>query len=185
MTIYGKLITTAFLILVGTGIWYFAFKPEAVEQVQTSDTATTTYTCNADGKVCPDGSIVGRTGPMCEFSECPGVFPATSTPHETIGILNGHVTLSPTCPVETNPPDPNCAPRAYVTEVSAINKLTGDVTAHTKTTKEGFYVLDLPVGDYTIRATSASVYPRCSDIDVSVKGNKTTTVDISCDSGIR
>lgn len=27
--------------------------------------------CTADAKICPDGSAVGRTGPNCEFAECP------------------------------------------------------------------------------------------------------------------
>jgi len=27
--------------------------------------------CSADAKVCPDGSVVGRTGPACEFAPCP------------------------------------------------------------------------------------------------------------------
>lgn len=35
--------------------------------------------CPTDGKVCPDGSTVGRTGPNCEFAPCPPVT-ATSTP---------------------------------------------------------------------------------------------------------
>lgn len=29
--------------------------------------------CQADAKLCPDGSTVGRQGPECEFAECPGV----------------------------------------------------------------------------------------------------------------
>ena len=29
--------------------------------------------CTADAKLCPDGSAVGRTGPNCEFAECPAV----------------------------------------------------------------------------------------------------------------
>jgi hypothetical protein len=29
--------------------------------------------CAMDAKLCPDGSYVGRTGPKCEFSECPTV----------------------------------------------------------------------------------------------------------------
>lgn len=28
--------------------------------------------CTMEAKQCPDGSYVGRTGPMCEFAECPG-----------------------------------------------------------------------------------------------------------------
>lgn len=28
--------------------------------------------CTLEAKLCPDGSYVGRTGPKCEFSLCPG-----------------------------------------------------------------------------------------------------------------
>jgi len=28
-------------------------------------------TCTQEAKICPDGSAVGRTGPNCEFAECP------------------------------------------------------------------------------------------------------------------
>jgi hypothetical protein len=28
--------------------------------------------CTMDAKACPDGSYVGRVGPRCEFSPCPG-----------------------------------------------------------------------------------------------------------------
>ncbi len=31
--------------------------------------------CTDDAKGCPDGTIVGRTGPNCEFAECPGYTP--------------------------------------------------------------------------------------------------------------
>lgn len=29
--------------------------------------------CTEEAKICPDGSVVGRTGPNCEFAECPEV----------------------------------------------------------------------------------------------------------------
>ena len=29
--------------------------------------------CTQEAKLCPDGSYVGRTGPRCEFAECPEV----------------------------------------------------------------------------------------------------------------
>jgi len=32
--------------------------------------------CTMDAKLCPDGSYVGRSGPNCEFEECP----ASTTP---------------------------------------------------------------------------------------------------------
>ena len=30
------------------------------------------YTCTMEAKICPDGSAVGRSGPKCEFTACPG-----------------------------------------------------------------------------------------------------------------
>ena len=32
--------------------------------------------CTQDAMQCPDGSYVGRTGPNCEFAECPNVEPS-------------------------------------------------------------------------------------------------------------
>jgi hypothetical protein len=34
--------------------------------------------CTQEAKLCPDGSYVGRTGPKCEFTACPG--PANEDP---------------------------------------------------------------------------------------------------------
>ena len=47
-------------ILVLGGIYYFVVNntPEPVA-------------CTEEAKLCPDGSAVGRTGPNCEFAECP------------------------------------------------------------------------------------------------------------------
>jgi hypothetical protein len=43
--------------------------------IPSENTATTSdpqvWACNADAKLCPDGSSVGRTGPRCEFQACP------------------------------------------------------------------------------------------------------------------
>lgn len=30
------------------------------------------YACTMEAKICPDGSAVGRSGPKCEFTACPG-----------------------------------------------------------------------------------------------------------------
>ncbi len=29
--------------------------------------------CTKEAKICPDGSAVSRTGPNCEFTECPAI----------------------------------------------------------------------------------------------------------------
>ncbi len=34
--------------------------------------------CTMEAKICPDGSYVGRSGPMCEFSKCPDIDPTAS-----------------------------------------------------------------------------------------------------------
>jgi hypothetical protein len=50
------------VLTLGGGTYYFLVKkaPKAVG-------------CTQEAKICPDGSSVGRTGPNCEFAECPTV----------------------------------------------------------------------------------------------------------------
>jgi hypothetical protein len=67
-----------------------------IVQPKTPDSNTGGQTaCTADAKLCPDGSAVGRTGPNCEFAECPTTPISTvSTTTLAIGdkvILNGSV----------------------------------------------------------------------------------------------
>lgn len=50
--------------------------------------------CTMEAKLCPDGSYVGRTGPMCEFAECPGGVPPSSDAglNETITVSGIEIT---------------------------------------------------------------------------------------------
>ncbi len=57
---------------------------------QTNDSAI----CTMEAKLCPDGSYVGRTGPSCEFSECP-VVPATTTAGVGQKIVVNGVSVTP------------------------------------------------------------------------------------------
>jgi|SRR3989338_41677 len=55
---------TAGILLVSAYVFsfdYFAAQTEQTEQIF----------CIQDTKQCPDGSYVGRTGPKCEFANCP------------------------------------------------------------------------------------------------------------------
>lgn len=45
------------IFLIGSGVWYF-IENKPIE-------------CTQEAKLCSDGSYVGRTGPKCEFAECP------------------------------------------------------------------------------------------------------------------
>ena len=74
--------------------------------------------CTQEAKLCPNGSYVGRTGPACEFAPCPGEEATTSIQPPLFQInsgIEGTVTTSPTCPVETIPPTPGCEPKPYQT----------------------------------------------------------------------
>lgn len=49
--------------IVIAGGWFFLLEErQVIEPEQTA--------CTTDAKICPDGSVVGRTGPDCEFV-CP------------------------------------------------------------------------------------------------------------------
>lgn len=135
--------------------------------------------CSTDVKVCPDGSSVRRVAPSCEFAACPGSL------NEDAGTLSGTVTLSPTCAVETMPPDPTCAPRPYVTSVRVVTEGGEEVVARANTTSEGKYVLNLPPGTYRLQAGSGEPLPRCEEKTVRITAGSRTVSDISCDTGIR
>ena len=132
--------------------------------------------CPQDAKICSDGSSVGRTGPNCEFAACPST--------AGYGTVQGRVTLSPTCPVETVPPDPSCAPRPFQTTVTATG---GGRSVTVPTDAAGSFSVSLAPGTYTVSAAGSDIFPSCAKESQSVelKAGQTTTVNISCDSGIR
>ncbi len=238
--------------------------------------------CTMEAKICPDGSAVGRSGPKCEFAQCPSLAASGSalrvgeerkigdvsitlnsitqdsrcasdvqciwagavtvnvkladalhsevadissnlSPHifggnkisiisvapapvSTKAILKsdyiitfhvekvvtkqeatvkGMVTLSPTCPVERIPPDPNCAPKPYRT---AIQVFLSDGTELVKTLQsqsDGSFTFTLPFGDYTILAGAGEVLPRCAPTALMLRTANPSPVNISCDTGIR
>jgi hypothetical protein len=163
---YIMVIIVAALIMVGlTG---FFFLPKEIKNPTM---------CTMEAKLCPDGSYVGRSGPNCQFAECPKV-----TEKVEDGVLTGKVTLSPTCPVERIPPDPSCAPKGFATLLD-ITRGTFFVEVHTDAA--GKFLMHLPPGTYNITHRSNSIYPNCEKTSAEVKANATTTLNISCDTGIR
>jgi len=90
-----KLLITLILavLLVGTGVYVVSteYASAPVDVATSTPTGTTSpiitpapipepikapIACTQEAKLCPDGSAVGRTGPHCEFAECPA---STST----------------------------------------------------------------------------------------------------------
>lgn len=93
--------------------------------------------CTMDAKICPDGSAVGRTGPNCEFAECPqvdgdtdevtvGVQPVAIGQSVTVnGVAIGVLELleDSRCPV-----DVQCIQAGTVRVRVAIDSLSSDFT---------------------------------------------------------
>ena len=96
-------------------------------------------------------------------------------------FINIHV--GPTCPVETNPPNPLCADKQYKGVVSLIKR--EDASVRTFQTNDGKIRAHLPTGTYLVKAGGTTGYPRCEQKDAKVDPRKITYVDVSCDSGIR
>lgn len=71
-----------------------------------------------------------------------------STP-EVAGTVTGSLIAGPVCPVETNPPDPNCAPRPVQGAVIVATSADGDEIEATSDA-EGRFTLELPEGEYTL-----------------------------------
>ena len=151
--------------------------------------------CTTEAKICPDGTAVGRTGPNCEFAACPDVA-SSSAAGGTVGTssegiapyqsgLKGTVVLGPTCPVETNPPNPACADKPYSTLVTifpASDPVHAVVITHSD--ESGAFAVQLPPGDYTIGAGESDL-PRCGHPAITVPPTGYVSVTVSCDTGIR
>ena len=60
------------VLLVILGVAGFLYRATLEAPLHGTNTASSTSTaCQADAKVCPDGSSVGRSGPSCTFAACP------------------------------------------------------------------------------------------------------------------
>lgn len=117
-----------FLVLVGVAGAFYFYPATPVSPTAVVPTASTTPTaCTEEAKVCPDGSSVGRTGPKCEFAECPAATPpVTESPIAALNqkiAVNG-VSITPLAVVS----DSRCP-----TDVTCIS--AGEVTLKTKLEK--------------------------------------------------
>lgn len=54
------------ILIIAFGIWKFKTSDKVLIQPDEN------VACTMEAKLCPDGSSVGRQGPNCEFSACPG-----------------------------------------------------------------------------------------------------------------
>ncbi len=142
--------------------------------------------CTKEAKICMDGSVVGRTGPNCEFAACPtasttgngGVLPYTTG-------VRGTVSLGPTCPVMRIPPDPQCADKPYAVAITVYRAGSRTPFIVGSSNVNGAFELPLPPGSYTLSAGSGTTLPHCAEVEVTVAARGYVSTTISCDTGIR
>ena len=102
--------------------------------------------------------------------------------------ISGYIHIGPTCPVQKDPPDPNCADKAFADAVVIVRSAsTGAVVKQLATDEQGAFIVSLAPGNYTVSAgpRSGLQLPRCDLVNATVTANAFVSVDISCDSGIR
>lgn len=103
------------------------------------------------------------------------------------GIIFGTVALGPSCPVVSDPPDPECEDKPYQTKLELVTQGGIKVVKKFSSDTNGKFSINIPPGEYLIRsAPSDEIFPYCLIDDiVTVQPNESVEVMVLCDTGIR
>jgi hypothetical protein len=104
------------------------------------------------------------------------------------GALLVEALAGPTCPVETDPPDPSCAPRAVARARIVVSPADGrDIAvAMGETDAHGRLTLEVPVGDYIVTAGAVEgLMGAPAPVAVSVLAGEASEMQLLYDTGIR
>jgi hypothetical protein len=103
-------------------------------------------------------------------------------------VIKGTVTAGPVCPVESNPPDPACAPRPVAGAVIVALNDEGDEVGRTVSGDDGTYELQVgQTGTLTITGQPVEgLMGAPKPQQVTLTGDvRTATLDLAYDTGIR
>lgn len=117
----------------------------------------------------------------------PAPIPNPTTPPPSASLdsgITGRVSIGPTCPVERIPPDPQCADKPYAALLN-ISITDGTLVTQVQAGSDGTFKVTLAPGEYVISQAGGKIYPRLSPVNVTVKANQYTSVNLQLDSGIR
>jgi len=101
--------------------------------------------------------------------------------------VRGTVTAGPTCPVETQPPDPACAERPVAGAVLVFTTAAGAEVARVTSAADGTFTVELAPGAYHLTAEPVEGLmgtPAPMDVEVEA-GQPMTELQVSYDTGIR
>lgn len=100
--------------------------------------------------------------------------------------IQGRVVAGPTCPVETVPPDPNCAPRPVAGAILIVRDAGGREVARATTGADGSYVIVLPPGSYSVDPPEVEgLLTKAETATVEVLAGDFAQLDWAYDTGIR
>lgn len=101
--------------------------------------------------------------------------------------VRGTVTSGPTCPVETQPPDPDCAARPVGGAVLVFSNAAGTEVARVTSDADGRFSVELAPGAYRVTAQPVEGLmgtPEPMEVEVEA-GQPMTELQLSYDTGIR
>ena len=102
--------------------------------------------------------------------------------------IAGRVVSAPTCPVETVPPQPECAPKPLVASLRVDRLRSQRPAIIVRSGADGRFRAQLTAGEYAVQALpdTRSPFPRPPPpFDVRVKTGRFTRITITYDTGIR
>ncbi len=110
---------------------------------------------------------------------------------EKIGTLEGKISIGPICPVERDPPDPNCQPTEETYKAWQIAVWTTDKenkVALIEPNTDGNYNLELPVGNYVVDLEEQKPFGIGGNnlpATITINSKETTILNVDIDTGIR
>jgi hypothetical protein len=107
-----------------------------------------------------------------------------NSPHvNSNGRVSGHALAGPTCPVE-QPGVLDCEPKPVQGNAQFAQ---GDhIVKSVRIDAAGEFAIEIPAGKYTVTVdTGDNIFPMCQPVEVEVRTNADSVVEILCDTGIR
>lgn len=117
-----------------------------------------------------------------------GCVPAPTGSADGAGVIQVEVVAGPVCPVEEDPPDPNCDPRPVAGARIFVQPGDGRdiLVAEARSDEAGRASIEIAAGDYIVVGGEVEgLMGRPEPTNVSVSAGRTTTVTLVYDTGIR
>jgi hypothetical protein len=115
-----------------------------------------------------------------------GTAPSPSPSPSPAAVLELTLLAGPTCPVETVPPDPNCAPVPVAGRVVLVLAPDGREVARGTSDAAGHIRIAVAPGSYVLRAAPVDGFPTApADVPVVVPAGAPLQVTLEFDTGIR